>query len=115
MTIEVHSGRGRVSEMHGFKGLVEGSPGWGTTRGKVYLKLNTYSLILLGSVGSPAQKSFFFFSIMHVRFFPKGSGVLISQGPDLVLFRRIALRLLEPPNLQDQRALCSRSSRAPAR
>lgn len=61
MTIEVHSGRGRVSEMHGFMGLVEDSPGWGTTRGKVYLKLNTYSLILLGSVGSPAQKSFFFF------------------------------------------------------
>ena len=61
MTIEVHSGRGRVSEMDGFMGLVEDSPGWGTTRGKVYLKLNTYSLILLGSVGSPAQKSFFFF------------------------------------------------------
>lgn len=73
MTIEVHSGRGRVSEMHGFKGLVEGSPGWGTTRGKVYLKLNTYSLILLGSVGSPAQKSFFFFFFNHAcAFFPKG-------------------------------------------
>ena len=87
--------------------------GWVYLKGKVYLKLNTNSLVFLGPVCPlpripqvPFTTHLHFFQKEYVCFDP-------HRFRPRSLFQRTTLRLLQPPQSQDQRVRCSSTFLAP--